>query len=707
MGSQRGPAPWHEPCDPSRRRNPMRAPRLAALAVSLACLAGPAPLSAMGSWLLDDPAAAPPRAEAPRAEAPPRPLNLGDHQVDVLLLDGFSRTEVRQVWSNPNPEALEGTYSIPLPKNASLAEMEIHLGEAVLHGEVRTAEEAETLYQEEKQAGNDAGVARKDAYRRFRFAVSRIPPQVPVRVRMVYYQPLAVDSGVVRWVYPREPGGTREPGAAFWSDTVVEAGEVHLRARVRSTWPVADVRLPGLEATARTSRSGAGELEVTASGPSDRDLVVYYRLQDALPGRIEVVPYRRAGDGPGTFMAVLTPGVDLPTVDAAGADHVFVLDISGSMQGKLPRLILGVSRALESLTPQDRFRLLAFDTRVDDLTPQPLPGTPEGIAKGIALLETLRPRGGTDLFSALLAGLRAADPERATHLNLVTDGVANQGVLDAGRYRDLLRRTDVRVHAFLMGNEANWPLMETIARASGGHYQTVSSQDDLAGILALTRQKMTSEALHDVKVRFEGLEVFDLTEAPPRLHHGQQLVLMGKYRTPGVGTLRLEVRISGKPHVYRTALTLPAEDTATPELERLHAMARVEDLQRHRDEGDLTEAAAKAAVVRLGVEAQIVTDETSMVLLDDGRFQARGIERRNRARAAVEHVAQAARARAPVVNRRVDAARPAFSRPAPSVHRTSSSGGGTHRGGGAFDPLTGLLLLGLAGAARRRKPGQA
>ena len=56
-----------------------------------------------------------------------------------------------------------------------------------------------------------------------------------------------------------------------------------------------------------------------------QDLVFYYRLADDLPGRVEVVPFRDGESGPGTFMMVVTPGLDLQPI-TNGADYIYVLD---------------------------------------------------------------------------------------------------------------------------------------------------------------------------------------------------------------------------------------------------------------------------------------------------------------------------------------------------------------------------------------------
>jgi Ca-activated chloride channel family protein len=106
-----------------------------------------------------------------------------------------------------------------------------------------------------------------------------------------------------------------------------------------------------------------------------------------------------------------------------------------------------------------------------------------------------------------------------------------------------------------------------------------------------------------------------------------------------------------------------------------------------RDIGQLDSGEYETAVRDLGLAYQLVTDYTSMLVLDDDDFARHGIGRTNQARVAREREAQAIRAASPARDRRVDQSNPAFSSPAPSV------------GGGAIDPISAFILLSLAGSA--------
>lgn len=625
------------------------------------------------------------------AGSPDAPIEILDHSVAVRIQDGFARTEVTQAFFNPNPHDLEAVYAFPVPESASLSELVLFRGEETLRGEVIPKDEARRIYEEARDAGEDAGLAEQNSYYTYEFSIARVPSQSELSFRIVYYQPIELDTGIGRYVYPQEDGGTDEVALSFWDTDRRVRRNFSFHLQLDSSWPVEELRIPGFEAAADVVHLGDGRWEATIDSAGayslDRDLVVYYRLRDDLPGRMELVPYRADDNGPGTFMLLVTPGIDLGPLDS-GADYVFVLDTSGSMQGKLCTVAEGVARALGELDAEDRFRIITFSTQARDLTRGWLAATEANVTAGIESLRSLSANAGTNLYEPLQMALSDLDADRATSVVLLTDAVANHGEVEPARFHELMKKNDVRVFGFLMGNGANWPLMRTICDASGGFYAGISNADDVAGQLLLAKSKVTHEALHDATVSFDGVRVHDVTRIRSKVYRGQQLVLFGRYSEPGPLEVRLEARLTGEDKVYSTTTVLPGIDPDHPELERLWALDRIEEIQTNVDRGALAEGEGQHAIRDLGVAYQLVTDETSMLLLDDTGFDARGIERANRDRVSREETAQARRAQSGGSRSyRIDSSQPAFPDRAATTRGSS--------GGGAVDPLSlGLILAG-------------
>jgi Ca-activated chloride channel family protein len=614
-------------------------------------------------------------------------VTLQSHDVRVTINNGFAMTEVTQTYANRSSQDLEAVYVCPVPKGGTLAEYSVRTGELQMDGEVLPRSEAEQIYEEEKNAGNDAGLAVRNSYQNFEFRVSPVRADSDTTVRFVYYEPIDIDSSVGRYHYPLEDGGTDERARSFWeADSRVE-GSISFKVELKSAWPVTEVRVPGYEQAAQIEKKADGhyivEIEET-NGELRKDLVFYYRLADGLPGRVELLTSREDHGKPGTFMLVVTPGLDLKPI-VTGADYIFVLDLSGSMTGKLPALSKGVQEALGRLSGQDRFRIVTFSDRARELTRGWVTADRSSVETWCNKVSDLRSGGSTNLYDGVDLALRSLDADRASSVILVTDGVANTGILETREFRDLSHKHDVRIFGFLMGNSANWPLMSTICDASGGFYFAVSNSDDIAGKLLLAKEKVKHESLHGAEFTIDGVRVSETTgKVIPKIYRGQQLVLFGRYANEGRAVLRLKASLTGEDQVYETEVDFPAQDRSNPEIERLWAMARVEELERLRDLGEEDPGEVKTAIRDLGVQYQIVTDETAMVVLEDSKFEKRGIERRNRDRVSRELAAQSARQHSPARNTRADSAKPMFSGKAPSVG-----------GGGALDPWHGLLLATL------------
>lgn len=630
-----------------------------------------------------------------------QPIQIRDHHVNVVINNGFAMTEVQQTFYNPNTEDLEAMYSFPLPKSASLSEVTIYVGEREIHGEVLEKLKAQQIYEDEKSKGNETGLAEKNEFYTFEFKVHPVPANAETRIRFLYYQPLKIDTGIGRYLYPLEEGGTDEAGMSFWTTRANVENTFSMNLELKSAYPIKDVRVPGFEAAATINKLGEDhyKLEMQLSDMSlTRDLIFYYRLQEGLPGRVEVIPFRDNENEDGTFMMVITPGVDLKPL-TNGADYCFVLDISGSMQAKMATLKRGVMQALEKLKPEDRFRFVTFESQARELNRDWLPANPDGLIKAKQLLEPLNARGSTNLYAGLDLGLKRLDDDRAVNIVLVTDAVTNTGIVDPIDFHKLLQKVDVRIYGFLLGNSANWPLMQTITETSGGFYDSISNVDDLMGKLMLAGSKINYEALLDARVKISGAKVTDLTDDTfKKVYRGQQLVLFGKYNQGGNARLTLEASLTGEDKTYTSEFVFPDIDTENPELERLWALATIEKIEAMERIGKMVPTESENAIRDIGLHYQIVTDYTSMVVLSDTAFADRGIERHNQTRIAREQQARVQRSQKSAKNYRVDRKKPAFK------HKVPSLGGG----GGAIDPLTGVLgiLITTAGAVRlalRRK----
>jgi len=658
-------------------------------------------------------------------------LGIKDHHVKVIIEDGYAITTIDQVFFNPNAKDLEALYSFPVPEKAAVAEFTMWIDGKPINGEVLEKKKARAVYEDQKAKNKNTGITEKNGYKTFEISVFPVRAGQETKIRLSYYQPAHVDMSVGRYLYPLEEGGVDEEALDFWTSNEKVTGSFSFDAVIRSGYPISNVRLPS-HAKAEITQNGdewhihmdnystkpstysqqedvltlnnndsekiviQGDIKINQSFKLNKDIVIYYRHAENLPGAVDFVAFKESSAKRGTFMMTVTPGMDLQPINT-GRDWVFILDTSGSMQGKYATLAEGVSRSLKILKPEDRFRIVLFNSQTSELTKGFMNATPENVKHYIDAVSAVVPNNGTNLYAGLQLGIKSLDSDRTSSIVLVTDGVANVGVTQQKQFLKLIKTHDVRLFTFIMGNSSNKPLLKALTRESHGFALNVSNSDDIIGKVLLAQSKVNFQALHGVSLKISGIKTSDIQPKNiGSIYRGQQLIIFGHYFGDGPAKVVLKGKISGEEKVYTTQFDFPEVADENPEIERLWAYATIEQLmQEMEDFGETPDM--KFSVIDLGVEYSLVSDYTSMVVVEEDVFQELGIEQRNRQRLQKEQIKQAVRTSRPVRSTQADTHQPMFSGNRPSF------GGGA----GALDPISLMIFSPLLwGLKSRKKQGE-
>jgi len=679
-------------------------------------------------------------------------LETKDHDVRVVINNGVAVTEVEQVFVNKEDRIVEALYTFPVPNSASVANFSMWINGKEMIGEVVEKERAREIYNSYKQVRRDPGLLEQVNYKRFEMRIFPIPARGEQRVKVTYYQELDVDHDWATYVYPL---ATTVDERRIDERTT---GRFSFSLEAKSEVPIVAMESPSHEADVVVAKHGdsyyQASLEVDG-GDLGRDLVLAYHLQRPQTG-VDLITSKQAGDD-GYFMMTITAGKELEQAEK-GMDYVFVLDVSGSMamDGKLGTSRRSLEAFIEALGPEDRMEVITFNLQPNLLFGE-LKAADEAAHKAAAeFLASQQARGGTILAPALQTAYRYRDSDRQLNVVLLSDGIT-----EPTEHRELLgliarRPSGSRVFSIGVGNEVNRPLLEQMARESGGLAAFLSPGDDFERQATAFRRKLTRPAMSELKLAFAGAEVYDVEpQEMPDLYHGSPLRVFGRYRGAGPLSVNIEAEVLGKPVADTFEADLPEADDANPEIERAWAWHRV---QRLMDDERRSGAAAVSGplrnqIVQLCETYSITSEYASFIVLEnDAEYQRWAIERKNAARMGRDQAALAARREAlrklrdealaqlgpaggtaksaatnvgpvdaapaevattPAPARTADqvAARP---QPAPSRGFDLDFGGGNARrgggggGGGAIDPVSGVALLTLAGlgawsSQRRRR----
>ncbi len=672
-------------------------------------------------------------------------LEIQEHDVKVTINNGVAVTEVSQVFLNTENRIVEALYTFPVPKGASVSNFSMIINGKEMIGEVVEKERARQIYESYKQTRRDPGLLEQVDYKRFEMRVFPIAAGAEQHVKVTYYQELEVDHDWATYVYPLATKTVRNVDGRT-------KGKFALTLDVKSEVPIVEMESPShgdeIVMVAHGDTYQRASLEASG-GDLSRDVVVAYRIERPRTG-FDIITSKQSGED-GYFQLTLTAGKELEELNR-GMDYVFVLDISGSMahDGKLRLSRNSIGAFVDSLGEDDRFEVITFN-----IAPQTLFNSLEqvnGQAKeqAITFIESQKARGGTILRPALTTAYRYRDPDRTLNVVVLSDGMTEQA-----EQRELLelvsqRPSGSRVFCVGVGNEVNRPLLSQLAQDAGGLAAFVSQGDDFERQAKAFRRKLMRPAVTEMRLSFDGLGVYDVEpETLPNLYHGSPLRVYGRYRSGGPLNVTVKGDALGAPFKQSVEVRLPDVDAGDPEIERMWAFHRVQRLMNEaRRVGAV--GAGREEIVRLCEGYSIASQYASFIVLEnDGEYRRWKIERKNanrikRDRAArvalsqqLEQLRQQATAalgpqskdqakRTTVASAdRTQAAQPAPPRqhdrparaPTPPKRNSSPRRGGDFNipmGGGAIDPISAAIALGLAGASaaagmrrRRKNPGEA
>jgi VWFA-related protein len=186
-----------------------------------------------------------------------------------------------------------------------------------------------------------------------------------------------------------------------------------------------------------------------------------------------------------------------------------VIDRSGSMAGeKLARAKESVFRFLSLMEAGDRAALFAFSDRVTELVP-----LTDDIKSLKAPVSGIESDGHTALYDAIAQGVDALKtvPGRKAVI-ILTDGIANRGVIDIDQAIAAGFKSYVSVFAIGIGGDVRTARLERIAKETGGTYFFTPTPDRLVSIYETISHRIKSEYVvtYDTDRRGEFLRTMSL-----------------------------------------------------------------------------------------------------------------------------------------------------------------------------------------------------
>lgn len=494
-----------------------------------------------------------------------------------------------------------GRFLFPTPESASVTGFAHRVGadwvDATLSREdPRTADDV---------AGDLGGETFLRNYLGGNAFVVRVPPSPAdqVRVRLEYIEILPYDFGEVTYAFPLA-GYDRASARPDYQIVL----DLHTERRLLAAGAPGYGDAERVLEETRTRRKVRYDGE---AGGRDFEFVYSVEQQDLFT---HLLTHHESCDEDGFFLLVVEPRQDVDSSEIVPKYFTFVLDTSGSMDGrKLAQAKEAASFFVEHLNDQDRFNVVRFDSWAESLFRSPEEVSRQTTSAALRFVRDLYASGGTNLDAALQSAF-SARIERgfARIVVLLTDGQPTAGVTDPERILANMRRAntaDARLFTFGVGADVNADLLRALAADHRGETRLLDEGGEIGGLLADFFLRINRPVMTDVSLDLGSVDVYDHhPEETTDLFAGTQLFVVGRYRRGGATTAALTGLVAGEDARYTFPVDFPAcARGANGFLPRLWAKARIETLlDRIAREGEDPRLVAEieALALRYGIQTR-------------------------------------------------------------------------------------------------------
>jgi Ca-activated chloride channel homolog len=551
-------------------------------------------------------------------------LPLKDTRVDIAVSGVIADVKVVQTYRNEGAHPINATYVFPASTRAAVYSMRMRIRDQVIVARIKEREEAKQEFETAKKDGKSASLLEQDRPNVFSMSLANIMPHDQIEIELRYTELLVPTDGVYEVVFPTVVGPrySSQPEASApkenpWVKTPYlhqgnkSSTTLHIFTRISAGVPIQELTCPSHTILPQWQSQSVAQMTLDDANPfeGNRDFVLRYRLAGSQITS-GLLLYQTADEN--FFLYMAQPPARTVTEDIPAREYIFVVDVSGSMDGfplntskRLLRDLVG------QLRPSDLFNVVLFAGDSTMLSVKSLQANQENVSSAINLLEQQRGSGGTELLAAIKQAMslpREANISRS--IVLVTDGYVSgeQGVFDYIRNN----LDQCNVFAFGIGTAVNRYLIEGVAKAGMGEPFIVTQVTEAPAIAAKFREYIQTPLLTNIQVRSIGFDTYDVQPAHlPDLMAQRPVILFGKWRGPVSGTFELHGKTGRGDYVSHFDVAGVQPDENNRALRYLWARSRVAELSDYGFGSPSTERVKE--ITLLGLKYSLLTRYTSFI----------------------------------------------------------------------------------------------
>ncbi len=557
-------------------------------------------------------------------------LPLKSTSAEVNISGVMADVTVRQTYCNTGQVPLEAIYIFPASTKAAVYFMQMELGDRILKAKIREAQQAREEYEEAKEEGKTTSLLEQQRPNVFQMTVANIMPGETINVEMKYVELITPTDGIYEFIYPTVVGPryaeiSAEEDSSWVEIPYTHEGEaplydfdidVHLNAGMK----IQSVESPShetLEIVFPANNTATCSLPDEAKRSGNKDFVLKYQLSS---DRLESGMLLYEGEEENFFLTMVQPPREVDETDIPPREYVFIMDVSGSMNG----FPISISKSLlvdliSNLKPSDKFNVMCFAGGSQVLSEKSLDASQENIDKAIDMINNKQGSGGTNMLAALNRALALKGTEDYSRtFVIVSDGYVTVEKEAFSLIRNNL--SNANLFAFGIGSSVNRYLIEGLAHVGMGEPFVILNQEEAPETAEKFRRYIQSPVLTNIDIAFNNFQVNNVEPlSVPDVFAERPILIFGKWEGTAQGNFEIS-GLSGNGLEFYQKLFVnnyePSEKNAA--LKYLWARKKIQILD---DYGKLNQygmpdESIKEEITALGLKYNLLTQYTSFIAID-------------------------------------------------------------------------------------------
>ena len=534
------------------------------------------------------------------------------------IRNSYAITNVWATFVNPSSTAIEETFSFMIPENAFISNFSLTMKGHTFYATVLKAKDAAQQYAKAKAAGNNAGLLATQGRSTFTYSIN-IAANSNLTVSLRYEEFIARTPEGFKYSFPLSSFKGWTIGTA---KVLVELDYDRTILKPKATTYPNETEITYFNA----AKGVLFYYEKFGLSPVD-DYKCAWDLSDLDPNG-SMLFYQT--DDEGYFFHVFSP----PAGFVGGympKDIVFILDHSGSMSGqKITQLKQAFTHIINDLKTVDRFGIITFNSRSDDLYGQLMDASSSNKKDGVSKINGIYAGGSTNINDAMLGALRILSKSsgRVPIIFFLTDGCPTSGITNTDTIRANVRNANtkgVRIYSLGFGYNVNFPFLKAMALENNGYGVRVFTDADAGKQMIGYYDRISNPIMSSIEISYSNGTYDVLPTSVNTLYAGSEVIICGKYPL-GTKTIHFEATATttkGQKTFSRDFTVNASQDNAF--IVKYWAYAKIQDLiGRISIAQDATTASTlKAEATDLSLKYGFVTPYTSLFVEIPKDFQSK------------------------------------------------------------------------------------